>query len=69
MKIHNYGNDYAQAWKFKGVENDRNRNTRHNESATSREVRTKDTGNIETKEEAKPKKENKKKENNNTDKV
>lgn len=70
MRIHNYGNDYAQAWKFKGVNNDRNRNTNDNESTTQREVHTENPQNIEAKEErAKTKKGNKRKETNNSDNV
>lgn len=58
MKIHNYGNDYVQAKKFKEVDNAGNRVT-ENEPTASREVCPEDT---KAKEEgAKTKKNSKKK--------
>lgn len=47
MRIHNYGNDYVQAKKFKKVDNAGNR-VKENEPTASREVRSEST---ETKEE------------------
>lgn len=70
MRIHNYGNDYAQAWKFKGVKDDRDRNTNNNEPTAPREVHPENTKDIETKEEgAKTKKGNKREKTNNSNNV
>ncbi len=62
MKIHNYGNDYVQARKFKEVNNAGNRIAK-DEPTTSREVYPKA---IEApkEEEAKTKKNSKKRQNN-----
>lgn len=60
MKIHNYGNDYVQARKFKGINNAGNRIAK-DESTTPREICSET---VETqKEGAKTKKASKKKDN------
>lgn len=64
MRIHNYGNDYVQAKKFKEVDNAGNR-VAENEPTASGEARSENT---EAKEEgAKTKKANKKKGQNSSD--
>lgn len=60
MKIHNYGNDYVQARKFKGINNAGNRIAK-DEPTAPREVRS-ETAETQ-KEGAKTKKASKKKDN------
>lgn len=65
MKIHNYGNDYVQARKFKTVSNDRNRIAENEPTVTGEVQAEADTA----KEETKTKKGGKKKISNNEDNI